>query len=213
MVTFIVEVTSSVQFKRMTVKEHYTETPCRSPTGLRVLVDRLKTPPVRTWTRNSFTAASMDPGRLLCDLNGRIGGQQKPRTGLFDHFAVQRSWQRSFPGNPVTWLSVTLGLTGWKKAGPLHSLVVTGRLHPLEVDLLRLNAEPDALQHLHMIDSSTYTSRRVPVHFVPNRRPDESRYTSYRRNVRSHPAADRREVLCSARIMDTACGTRSVRSA
>ena len=42
--------------------------------------------------------------------------------------------------------------------GPLHSPVVTGRLHPLEVDLLRLNAEPDALQHLHMIDSSTYTS-------------------------------------------------------
>lgn len=42
--------------------------------------------------------------------------------------------------------------------GPLHSLVVTGRLHPLEVDMLRLNAQPDALQHLSMIDSSTYTS-------------------------------------------------------
>ncbi|KAM6921419.1 diphthine methyl ester synthase [Xenentodon cancila] len=42
--------------------------------------------------------------------------------------------------------------------GPLHSLVVTSRLHPLEVDLLRVNAEPDALQHLRMIDSSTYTS-------------------------------------------------------
>ncbi|XP_035502635.1 diphthine methyl ester synthase isoform X2 [Scophthalmus maximus] len=41
---------------------------------------------------------------------------------------------------------------------PLHSLVVTGRLHPLEVDLLRLNAEPNALQNLTMIDSSTYTS-------------------------------------------------------
>ncbi|XP_039984256.1 diphthine methyl ester synthase [Xiphias gladius] len=41
---------------------------------------------------------------------------------------------------------------------PLHSLVVTGRLHPLEVDMLRVNAEPNALQHLHMIDSSTYTS-------------------------------------------------------
>ena len=41
---------------------------------------------------------------------------------------------------------------------PLHSLVVTGRLHPLEVDMLRVNAEPSALQHLRVIDSSTYTS-------------------------------------------------------
>ncbi|XP_053286409.1 diphthine methyl ester synthase [Pleuronectes platessa] len=41
---------------------------------------------------------------------------------------------------------------------PLHSLVVTGRLHPLEVDMLRVNAEPSALQHLRMIDSSTFTS-------------------------------------------------------
>lgn len=42
--------------------------------------------------------------------------------------------------------------------GPLHSLVVTGRLHPLEVDMLRVHSEPDALQHLQMIDSSTYWS-------------------------------------------------------
>ncbi|XP_029355536.1 diphthine methyl ester synthase [Echeneis naucrates] len=41
---------------------------------------------------------------------------------------------------------------------PLHSLVVTGQLHPLEVDMLRINAEPNTLQHLHMIDSSTYIS-------------------------------------------------------
>lgn len=41
---------------------------------------------------------------------------------------------------------------------PLHSLVVTGRLHPLEVDLLRLNAEPNALQHLSVVDGSTYAS-------------------------------------------------------
>lgn len=41
---------------------------------------------------------------------------------------------------------------------PLHSLVITGKLHPLEVELLRLNEEPSALQHLDMIDSSTYTS-------------------------------------------------------
>ncbi|CAL8270408.1 unnamed protein product [Arctogadus glacialis] len=39
---------------------------------------------------------------------------------------------------------------------PLHSLVVTGRLHPLEVDMLRLSAAPDALAHLE--DSSTSTS-------------------------------------------------------
>lgn len=41
---------------------------------------------------------------------------------------------------------------------PLHSLVITGRLHPLEVDMLRVNAEPNALENLHVIDSSTYTS-------------------------------------------------------
>uniref|UniRef100_UPI003AB0E94B diphthine methyl ester synthase n=1 Tax=Centroberyx gerrardi TaxID=166262 RepID=UPI003AB0E94B len=41
---------------------------------------------------------------------------------------------------------------------PLHSLIVTGQLHPLEVDMLRLTAEPNALDHLHMTDSSTYTS-------------------------------------------------------
>ncbi|XP_047443540.1 diphthine methyl ester synthase [Mugil cephalus] len=32
--------------------------------------------------------------------------------------------------------------------GPLHSLVVTGRLHPLELEMLRVNAEPEALRHL-----------------------------------------------------------------
>lgn len=42
--------------------------------------------------------------------------------------------------------------------GPLHSLVVTGRLHPLEVDMLRINAEPDALEHLRAVDGSAFTS-------------------------------------------------------
>ncbi|XP_063747974.1 LOW QUALITY PROTEIN: diphthine methyl ester synthase [Eleginops maclovinus] len=42
--------------------------------------------------------------------------------------------------------------------GPLHSLVVTGHLHPLEVDMLRVNAEPDALKDLKSIDSSTFCS-------------------------------------------------------
>ena len=42
--------------------------------------------------------------------------------------------------------------------GPLHSLVVTGQLHPLEVDMLRVNAEPNALTHLRMMNSSTYCS-------------------------------------------------------
>lgn len=42
--------------------------------------------------------------------------------------------------------------------GPLHSLVITARLHPLEVDMLRVNAEPNTLEHLQMIDSSTYWS-------------------------------------------------------
>ncbi|XP_042372550.1 diphthine methyl ester synthase-like [Plectropomus leopardus] len=42
--------------------------------------------------------------------------------------------------------------------GPLHSLVITGQLHPLEVDMLQVNAEPNALDHLRMIDSSTHSS-------------------------------------------------------
>ncbi|KAM6945515.1 diphthine methyl ester synthase [Aplochiton taeniatus] len=42
--------------------------------------------------------------------------------------------------------------------GPLHSFIVTGNLHPLEVEMLRLSALPDALTNLKMIDSSTYSS-------------------------------------------------------
>lgn len=42
--------------------------------------------------------------------------------------------------------------------GPLHSLVVTGRLHPLEVDMLKVNAAPGAMDALKMVDSSTFTS-------------------------------------------------------
>ena len=38
---------------------------------------------------------------------------------------------------------------------PLHSLVVTGRLHSLEVDMLRLSAAPEALAHLAEVDSCT----------------------------------------------------------
>lgn len=41
---------------------------------------------------------------------------------------------------------------------PLHSLVVSGRLHPLEVDMLRVNAVPGALEQLQTLDSSTYWS-------------------------------------------------------
>ncbi|XP_054644492.1 diphthine methyl ester synthase [Dunckerocampus dactyliophorus] len=37
---------------------------------------------------------------------------------------------------------------------PLHSLIVPGKLHPLEVDMLRLHAQPDALRYLAMVDSS-----------------------------------------------------------
>uniref|UniRef100_A0A8C6UA07 diphthine methyl ester synthase n=1 Tax=Neogobius melanostomus TaxID=47308 RepID=A0A8C6UA07_9GOBI len=41
---------------------------------------------------------------------------------------------------------------------PLHSLVVTGRLHPLELDMLRMNAQEGALEGVKMLDSSTFTS-------------------------------------------------------
>lgn len=41
---------------------------------------------------------------------------------------------------------------------PLHSLVVTGRLHPLELDMLRTNAQEGALDGVKMLDSSTFTS-------------------------------------------------------
>lgn len=42
--------------------------------------------------------------------------------------------------------------------GPLHSLVVTGQLHPLEVDMLQLSAGTSLLEKLQMIDGSTYWS-------------------------------------------------------
>lgn len=42
--------------------------------------------------------------------------------------------------------------------GPLHSLVVTGQLHPLEVDMLQLSAEADVLKGLRVLDGSTYWS-------------------------------------------------------
>nr|XP_061834300.1 diphthine methyl ester synthase [Nerophis lumbriciformis] len=51
--------------------------------------------------------------------------------------------------------TATLGqLVSCDLGAPLHSLVVTGKLHPLEVDMLRLNAQPDALRHLSMEDGS-----------------------------------------------------------
>lgn len=42
--------------------------------------------------------------------------------------------------------------------GPLHSLVVTGQLHPLEVDMLQLSADADLLKGLRALDGSTYWS-------------------------------------------------------
>lgn len=55
--------------------------------------------------------------------------------------------------------AATLGqLVSCDLGAPLHSLVVTGRLHPLEVEMLQVNAETSALDHLTMVDSSTYTS-------------------------------------------------------
>uniref|UniRef100_A0A3B4B2G5 diphthine methyl ester synthase n=1 Tax=Periophthalmus magnuspinnatus TaxID=409849 RepID=A0A3B4B2G5_9GOBI len=41
---------------------------------------------------------------------------------------------------------------------PLHSLVVTGRLHPLELDMLKVNAQQGALDGVKMADSSTFIS-------------------------------------------------------
>lgn len=41
---------------------------------------------------------------------------------------------------------------------PLHSMIITGHLHPLEVDMLRLFSSPEGLSGLKMTDSSTYVS-------------------------------------------------------
>lgn len=41
---------------------------------------------------------------------------------------------------------------------PLHSLIITGHLHPLEVDMLQLSAQTNLLKNLQMIDGSTYWS-------------------------------------------------------
>ncbi|XP_073792565.1 diphthine methyl ester synthase isoform X1 [Danio rerio] len=42
--------------------------------------------------------------------------------------------------------------------GPLHSLIISGHLHPLEVDMLKLFSSPEGLKSLKMTDSSTYVS-------------------------------------------------------
>lgn len=41
---------------------------------------------------------------------------------------------------------------------PLHSMIITGHLHPLEVDMLKLFSSPEGLSGLKMTDSSTYVS-------------------------------------------------------
>lgn len=42
--------------------------------------------------------------------------------------------------------------------GPLHSLVVPGHLHPLEVDMLQLSADADLQTNLQLVHGSTYWS-------------------------------------------------------
>uniref|UniRef100_A0A673NP86 diphthine methyl ester synthase n=1 Tax=Sinocyclocheilus rhinocerous TaxID=307959 RepID=A0A673NP86_9TELE len=42
--------------------------------------------------------------------------------------------------------------------GPLHSMIISGHLHPLEVDMLKLFSGPEGLKTLKMTDSSTYGS-------------------------------------------------------
>lgn len=42
--------------------------------------------------------------------------------------------------------------------GPLHSLIVTGQLHPLEVDMLQLSADANVVKNLRVVDGSTYWS-------------------------------------------------------
>ncbi|XP_042605116.1 diphthine methyl ester synthase isoform X2 [Cyprinus carpio] len=42
--------------------------------------------------------------------------------------------------------------------GPLHSMIISGDLHPLEVDMLKLFSGPEGLKTLKMTDSSTYVS-------------------------------------------------------
>ncbi|TRY94400.1 hypothetical protein DNTS_027941 [Danionella cerebrum] len=41
---------------------------------------------------------------------------------------------------------------------PLHSLIISGHLHPLEVDMLKLFSGAEGLKTLKMTDSSTYVS-------------------------------------------------------
>lgn len=41
---------------------------------------------------------------------------------------------------------------------PLHSMIITGHLHPLEVDMLRLFSSPEGLGGLKTTNSSTYIS-------------------------------------------------------
>lgn len=42
--------------------------------------------------------------------------------------------------------------------GPLHSMIISGHLHSLEVDMLKLFSGPEGLKTLKMTNSSTYVS-------------------------------------------------------
>lgn len=49
-------------------------------------------------------------------------------------------------------------MAGCDLGAPLHSMIITGHLHPLEVDMLRLFNSTEGLSSLKMTDSSTYIS-------------------------------------------------------
>lgn len=49
-------------------------------------------------------------------------------------------------------------LASCELGGPLHSMIISGHLHPLEVDMLKLFSDPEGLKTLKMTDSSTYIS-------------------------------------------------------
>lgn len=60
--------------------------------------------------------------------------------------------------NQVIHVATLQQLVSCDLGGPLHSLIITGQLHPLEVDMLQLSTETNLLKNLQMVDGSTYWS-------------------------------------------------------
>ncbi|XP_058494939.1 diphthine methyl ester synthase [Solea solea] len=104
-----------------------------------------------------FMTVSQAADQLIQIIQRRRGEEQGAELGVTED-TVCVGVARIGADDQVIRVATLRQLVSCDLGAPLHSLIVTSRLHPLEVELLRVNAEPNALDHLQMIDSSTYSS-------------------------------------------------------